>query len=96
MLLEARRIGWGASGRNGGQLGGGLRKEQKIIEKKLGYQRALDLWNLCLEAVQEVINNINNYKIDCDLQKGVLTAGYFKDDDKYFQNEIDHMQKKYN
>ena len=36
LLLEARTLGWGASGRNGGQLGIGMRKEQSIIEKKLG------------------------------------------------------------
>ena len=95
-LLEARKIGWGASGRNGGQLGGGLRKEQKILEKKLGFNHALELWKLGQEAVQEVKNNIKNYSIDCDLVNGVLTAGYFKDDDKYFQDEINHMAKKYN
>ena len=36
-LVEARKIGWGASGRNGGQLGGGLRKEQKIVSTKFGF-----------------------------------------------------------
>ena len=37
----------------------------------------------------------NKYKIECDLYKGVLTAGYFKDDSKYFLKEIEHMVKKY-
>ena len=82
VILESRQIGWGASGRNGGQLGGGLRKEQKILEKKLGLNHALELWKMGLEAVDEVKNNINKYKIDCDLQNGVLTAGYYKDDSK--------------
>ena len=95
-LLEAREIGWGASGRNGGQLGGGLRKEQKTIEKKLGINHARELWKMGLEAVDEVKNNINNYQIDCDLINGVLTAGYYKDDDKYFKDEIEHMEKNYN
>ena len=49
-----------------------------------------------LEAVQEVKNNINKYQIDCELQKGVLTAGYYKGDSKYFEDEIEYMQKKYN
>ena len=82
-VLEARKIGWGASGRNGGQLGGGLRKEQKILEKKVGTNRALDLWKMGLEAVEEVKNNIKKFQIDCDLINGVLTAGYYKDDGKY-------------
>ena len=39
-LCEARTIGWGASGRNGGQLGIGMRKQQSLIEKKLGFDHA--------------------------------------------------------
>ena len=95
VLLEARKIGWGASGRNGGQLGGGLRKEQRTLERTLGLNHAAELWKMGLEAVQEVKNNIHRYQIDCELQKGVLTAGYYKDDSKYFEDEIEYMQKKY-
>ena len=95
-LFEARTIGWGASGRNGGQLGGGLRKEQRIIEEKLGFEHAFELWKLGLEAVDEVKKNIEKYNINCSLTKGVVSAGYYKDDKKYFLNEINHMEKKYN
>tara|TARA_B100000686_G_C16796620_1_gene982859 strand:+ start:591 stop:1919 length:1329 start_codon:yes stop_codon:yes gene_type:complete len=94
-LLEARKVGWGASGRNGGQLGGGLRKEQKIIEKKLGFDHALELWKLGIEAVEEVKKNIKIYNIDCDIQNGVLTAGYYKDDKNFFLDEIEYMLKRY-
>ena len=45
-LCEARQIGWGASGRNGGQLGIGMRKDQNTIEKKLGFDHAKELWKL--------------------------------------------------
>ena len=45
-LCEARTLGWGASGRNGGQLGIGMRKDQFFIEKKLGFEHAKELWNL--------------------------------------------------
>ncbi|MBI29074.1 MAG: Gamma-glutamylputrescine oxidoreductase [Alphaproteobacteria bacterium MarineAlpha5_Bin11] len=96
LILEAKKIGSGASGRNGGQLGGGLRKEQKVIEKLLGFEHAKELWNMGLEAVEEVKNNIEQFKIDCDLKNGVLTAGYYEQDSKYFLGEIEHMQKKYN
>ncbi len=34
VLLDAQRVGWGASGRNGGQLGSGQRVEQDALEKK--------------------------------------------------------------
>ena len=46
VLCESRLIGWGASGRNGGQLGVGMRKDQPYIEKKLGFDYANSLWKL--------------------------------------------------
>ena len=58
MLLEARKIGWGASGRNGGQLVIGMRKNQFFLEKKLGINHAKQLWKLGLEAVEEAKNYI--------------------------------------
>ena len=42
-LCEARTLGWGASGRNGGQLGIAMRKDEFVIEKKLGFDLAKEL-----------------------------------------------------
>ena len=94
-LLEARKLGWGASGRNGGQLSFGLRRNQIYIEKLLGVNHAKELWNLGLEAVQDVKDYISTYKIECGIQKGVMYAGYYKRDYIAFLNEIEHMQKNY-
>ena len=95
VLLEARKVGWGASGRNGGQLSFGLRREQIYIEKLLGVNHAKELWNLGLEAVQDVKDYISTYKIDCGIQQGVMQAGYYKKDYVNFHNEIEHLQKYY-
>ncbi len=94
-LLEARKLGWGASGRNGGQLSFGLRREQTYVEKLLGMNHAKELWNLGLEAVNDVKDYISTYKIDCGIQQGVLHAGYYKRDYIDFHNEIEHLQKYY-
>ena len=94
-LLEARKLGWGASGRNGGQLSFGLRREQNYIEKLLGMNHAKELWNLGLEAVKDVKDYISTYKIDCGIQQGVVHAGYYKKDYIDFHNEIEHLQKYY-
>ena len=45
VLLEARRVGWGASGRNGGQLGSGQRRSQGELEKIVGPEDARRLWD---------------------------------------------------
>ena len=50
VLLEAHRVGWGASGRNGGQLGTGQRQEQDYLEQTLGLGPAKHLWDIALEA----------------------------------------------
>ena len=50
ILLEAQRVGWGASGRNGGQVGSGFNWSQRKLAAKLGAQKARKLWNLAEEA----------------------------------------------
>jgi gamma-glutamylputrescine oxidase len=95
-LCEARTLGWGASGRNGGQLGIGMRKDQFFIEKKFGFEQAKELWNLGLEAVSETTKLISKYNIQCALQKGVIHAGFSKRNMDDFHFEIDHMHKHYN
>jgi gamma-glutamylputrescine oxidase len=51
VLLDAHRVGWGASGRNGGQVGTGQRLEQDDLESLVGKDRARALWDLALESV---------------------------------------------
>ena len=92
---EARKIGWGASGRNGGQLGIGMRKDQFTIEKKLGLKHAKELWSLGLEAVEDVKNLIKENEIDCHLVNGVMSTACFEKDIDEYKFEIEHMAKNY-
>ena len=50
VLVEARRVGWGASGRNGGQVGSGQRRDQDWLEARFGMVRARALWEMAEEA----------------------------------------------
>ena len=95
-ILEANKIGSGASGRNGGQLGIGMRKDQFFLEKKFGFSEAKDLWNLGLESVKYVKDLIIKYKIECALTSGIMHVGNTSKDYKYFLEEIEHMDKLYN
>ena len=96
IILEANYIGSGASGRNGGQLGIGMRRDQLFLEKKFGLEEAKNLWNLGLESVKNVTNLIKKYKIDCALTPGIIHVGNTKNDYKLFLEEINHMEKTYN
>lgn len=72
VLLEAERLGWGASGRNGGQVGIGQRREQRELERMTDPSTATALWELGLEAPRLVRSLIEQHRIRCDLKNGVL------------------------
>ncbi len=75
VVLEAQRVGWGASGRNGGQLSGGQRVDPEAMEKLVGKERARLLWDLGEESKNLVKQRIARHGIDCDLKPGIIGAG---------------------
>lgn len=87
VLLEGRRVGWGASGRNGGQLGYGQRKSQHELEAAIGKEHAHRLWDLFLEARNLVRTRIEKHAIPCDLRDGSMNVahkrGYVDDLKRY-------------
>jgi gamma-glutamylputrescine oxidase len=60
MLLEARRVAWGASGRNGGFVSPGFAESIFAVERKVGIDHARSLYRLSVEAVAYIRNLINN------------------------------------
>jgi gamma-glutamylputrescine oxidase len=72
VVLDAEKVGWGASGRNGGHVGTGQRKGQDELEKMVGVDTAHLLWDLGFEAVTLVRNLIDKFNIQCDLADGIL------------------------
>jgi gamma-glutamylputrescine oxidase len=76
IILEAARIGWGASGRNGGQLGSGQRQDQIELEALLGQNHAHALWSLAEESKTLVKSLVEKHAIHCDLKPGILHAAH--------------------
>src|SRR6056300_433876 len=74
VLLEAQRVGWGASGRNGGQVCQGLNKGHDELVPLFGREIADALWHMSLESVELVEALINEHGIACDLKRGVLNV----------------------
>jgi len=77
VLLEASRIGWGASGRNGGQLIDGFVETAKI-RRRLGDEAARVAARMGLECRDIVVERIERYGIDCDLKFGYLDVAMKK------------------
>ncbi len=80
-LLEGGRIGWGASGRNGGQIIPGLRKGAAELVQIYGRERARALFHLALEARDLVGYLIGEHSIDCDLVEAGHLLGAVKTGD---------------
>ena len=95
VLLEAKTIGFGASGRNGGQLIPGLRWSMQEIDAEFGRERAQAIFDLAWSAGERVHDHIMNHNIDCDLKSGHLEAafkpGHFDD----MQREAEFLSREF-
>ena len=74
LLLEAQRIGWGASGRSGGQAIFGTAAEQSDLERWVGVADARKVWDLCLEGLALLQRRMQQHSIDCDWVSGEMFA----------------------
>ena len=75
-LLEAQRIGFGASGRNGGQVGQGQRLDQDELEAAFGKARAKELWTIGTQAVEIVRDLSKSDHVHADFHPGIVHADH--------------------
>ena len=76
-IVETHRIGWGASGRNGGQVTGSLSGDEAMREqmrKRLGAEVDDFIWHLRWRGHAIIEQRVKKYAIDCDLKHGHLHA----------------------
>lgn len=73
-LVEGARIGWGASGRNGGQVVNGLNASLQTIRKRYGEDTARFVAGLVMEGGDIIRERVATYGIDCDLKPGNVFA----------------------
>jgi gamma-glutamylputrescine oxidase len=74
VLLEDKRIGWGASGRSGAQVLPGFSAGQDKIEQLVGVETARALWDITVEALALTRELIRRHSIDCDWVDGQMLA----------------------
>jgi gamma-glutamylputrescine oxidase len=72
VLIEAESVASGASGRNGGQIHSGLRRDVIWLEKRFGFERAKVFWDLSEEAKALIRSLVIRFTIPCDLRAGVI------------------------
>ena len=74
VVLEAERIGWGASGRNGGQAIAGFGCGEAKLEALVGFDDARKMFDLSREGLQWLRGRIRKHGIECDWRDGHATV----------------------
>ena len=92
-VVEANRVGWGASGRNGGQIICGISGAAKV-EKKHGQEIADLMWDLKWRGNDIIFERVKKYAIDCDLKAGYMEVALKKAHLDYLETEAAEFQKR--
>ena len=80
LLLEAQRVAWGASGRNGGFVFAGYSRGEQALVRELGQDNAKALFLSTLGGVQLIRSRVGKYRIPCAMvDEGVIWANWFHD-----------------
>jgi gamma-glutamylputrescine oxidase len=76
VVLDAHRVGWGASGRNGGQVQSGFNRSQRALEAQLGETRARALWDLACEGVAQLRRFCDEHAPEAAFRPGLAHGVY--------------------
>ena len=75
-MLEGARVGFGASGRSGGQAINGFEEGIDEYIAQMGFDKAKKLWDMSLEAIDIIDERIAKYGIHCDWKKRFSTVEF--------------------
>lgn len=95
VLLEADRLGSGASGRSGAQAITGVACGQDKLESLIGLDAAKDIWNCSVEALALQRELIERYSIDCDYVSGQMQVAIKPRQQTALEHEVTRLQSVY-
>jgi len=91
-VVEANKVGWGASGRNGGQMIGGIAGEKAML-KHHGSAVAGLLWEMRWAGNEIIRQRVQQYGIDCDLKAGYLDVAIKERHVRDQREEYEYLKK---
>jgi gamma-glutamylputrescine oxidase len=94
-LLEAQHLGYGGSGRSGGQSIMGYACEMPTFEKALGLADARRVWDMSIEGLKLQRDLITRHSIDCDYTPGHMILGLKRRHDDSLREEIETLATRY-
>jgi gamma-glutamylputrescine oxidase len=95
-LLEAKHLGFGGSGRSGGQSIFGYASGQEKLEKLVGDANARAMWDIALEGMKLQRELIAQHSIACDYVAGHMHVGVKARHDAELRAEVESLHEKYN
>lgn len=93
-VLEAHRVGWGASGRNGGQLGSGFNRHESL-EKTYGLKASQQYWTFCERAKQHVLDLAEKHDIPIQYVPGIVNTLHRPTSVEKLKKEVDEFNAAY-
>ncbi len=93
IVLEGERIGFGASGRNGGQIVNGYSRDLETIAGRYGREKAVQLGEMSLEGGEIIRQRVRKYGIDCDLVDGGFFAAFTSKQIKEMETNKSNWEK---
>ena len=94
-LLEAHRLGDGASGRNGGQLGTGQRAWPEEMEKQIGFERSKALFDMAEEAKHYLLDFAAEHAIDLEYVPGQMNVAHKRGYEREYQASVEVAAERY-
>lgn len=96
VLLEAQRIGWGASGRNGGQVIAGFGLDgESAIAKQFSPEDTRRAWDISLAGMQWLHERIARHRIECEYSAGYLHVAVSKHKAKMLCRWVEHVERNF-
>ncbi|MCF2904443.1 FAD-binding oxidoreductase [Octadecabacter sp. CECT 8868] len=96
IVLDAHRAGWGASGRNGGQVGSGFNKDQRWLSARLGKGPAKALWDMTEEAKDLLKAKVEKHAPEARFRSGVAHGAYDAVEARELRDEAEFLRRTYN
>lgn len=87
VVLEAAKVGWGASGRNGGQIVHSYSRDIDVIEARYGTEVARPLAAMAFEGAAVLRDNVARHRIDCHLRDGGVFAALNRQQGRHLKGQ---------
>ncbi len=95
VVLEAHRVGWGASGRNGGQVGTGFNWHQKKLEARLGKDAARAVWDVAEAGKRQLREFVEAEAPEVNYRPGVAHGEYDAAEARESRENAEHLARDY-